>query len=339
MDSQILSWDYGRRFGMEIELNAKDGRDFVSHPLNYGELPSGIHYISAIIGKITKSPVVIDKWHYTHNNHGWVVKPDRSCGIEVCTPVSRGWYGLNKICRVLDGFALDPQILVDDRCSFHVHVEVQDCTQRELAAILAWWIKCEPIFFDSVTSKRKHSRFCESLGMYEPLNVEYSNFAKLFDLLSLNKYYSINTYHMAKKRRKTIEFRIMGHEACCNAYHARNWTQLLIHFVETAKRRRCPWRYREGSPWTGLHWLDLLDVMKFLGFNGEQELSPGMTMIRNWFLHRIKTNVETGFEGMWSREFRKITIEQLRELMKKLKLSDNDIKPDRATMYSEMYRS
>jgi hypothetical protein len=324
---------------MEIELNAHDGRDFVENPLEYGELPRGIQYISSRIEEITKCSVTIDKWHYTHNNEGWVLKPDRSCGIEVCTPVSKGWWGLNQVSRVIDALAIDPYVRIDDRCSFHVHLDVNDCTKRELAAILAWWIKCEPVFFDSVTAKRKRSRFCESLGQCETLSVEHSNYLQLFDLLSLNKYYSINTYHMAKKHRKTIEFRIMGNEACHNSYHARQWTRLLIHFVEQAKRRKCPWRYRERSPWTGLHWLDLKDVMKFLGFSGDYELSPGLIAVRNWFLYRIKTNFETEFEGLWSKEGRKKTGEQLRWIMNKLKLSDNDLQPDRATMYSEMYRA
>lgn len=334
MDSQFLSWNYDRRFGLEIEVNASDGRDFIKMPLSEGELPKGIDYIADIIKENTKNRVSVEKWHYTHNNNSWVLKPDRSCGIEICTPVNKGWLGINDICRVLDVLNSDSTVVADSRCSLHVHVEVIDCTPRELSAILSWWIKCEPVFIDSVPYPRKISRFCEPIGVaMDSLDgMEYVS-----EMLAFNKYFSINTFHLTKKKRYTIEFRIMGNEACKDSYITRNWIRLLIHFVEMVKKRNCPGRYKSGNCWTGLLWLDFLDVMKVLGWDGEYELSKGMEELRNWFIYRIKNNVNTDCSGLWSKEFRRVTLLQIEEYIEKFKLSE-EIRERRDTMYVEEYR-
>lgn len=339
MSEKVLSWDYTRRFGLEIELNALDGRDFVTDPLLQGELPYGINYIGNIVKEVTKKPVYLDKWHYTHNNEIWVLKPDRSCGIEVCTPAVKGWYGLNQVCRVIDAFMLDSKAIADSRCSLHVHVEVADCSARELASILAWWIKCEPVFLDSVPDNRKFNKFCQSIGTTNMFYSEDYTSSSLFDILSIHKYFTLNTYHMSKGKRKTIEFRTLGEEGCKNSYITRNWIRLLIHFVEMAKNKLCPRRYKVDNPMTGLLWLDLLDVMKILGFYGNYRLSKGMEELRNWFIYRIKSNVETKRDGLWSNEFRKITSVQLGQIMDKLRLTDEDIKPVPESMYCNEYRN
>jgi hypothetical protein len=301
MDEQILSWNYDRRFGLEIEVNAADSRDFVLFPLAKGELPLGIDYIGDAIKEITKKPVIVEKWHYTHNNQAWVLKPDRSCGIEICTPVSKGWYGIREIENVVNKLA---EICIGDhRCSVHVHVEVADCTPRDIASILAWWIKCEPVFIDSVPASRKRNRFCQSLGTTDLFDLD-EGVGNLFNDLAVHKYFTINTYHMSQHKRKTIEFRIM--EASFDCYSITKWIQLLIHFVDTAKNKKCPSRYREGNPMTGLVWLDLIDVMKILGFMNNN-LSKTMEDLRNWFLYRIMDNINTDFKGLWSNEFRKVT--------------------------------
>jgi len=334
-----LSWDYARRFGLEIELNALDGRDFVANPLSHGELPNGISYIGNLVKEITKKPVYVDKWHYTHNNEIWVIKPDRSCGIEICTPAMKGWYGLNQVCKVIDGFLFDPLAIADKRCSLHVHVEVADCSTKELISILSWWIKCEPVFLDAMLEHRKVNRFCQSLGTTNMFIAENYEPSSLFDDLAVHKYFTLNTYHMNKGHRATIEFRTLGEEGCQDSYTTRNWIRLLIHFVEMAKKKLLPRKYKVDNPMTGLLWLDLLDVMKVLGFFGNYRLSKGMEELRNWFIYRIKYNVETNRDGLWSNEFRKITRLQLGQVLDKLKLTDDDIKPNPESMYCEEYRN
>src|SRR5688572_42655 len=189
-EMKTLKFNYDRRFGVEIELNSLDRRDFKARPLRQGELPEGTNYIATLLMENLRSPVRINKWNYTHNNFAeWVVKPDSSCGIEVCSPAFKGWTGLKQVVKTIDILEADPKILVDDRCSFHVHVNVMDCLSRikrtgmgfnssgyewsksyDLAAILAWWTKCEPVFLDSVPADRKRSRYCMAIGSTDLLH-------------------------------------------------------------------------------------------------------------------------------------------------------------------------
>ena len=165
MDLNNLSFNSSRRFGVEIELNSSDNRDFQEFPLASGELPEGIYDIANMITNHLGEKTLVKGWHSTHHNDGWVLKPDRSCGIEVCSPVSKGWEGIKSICNVVDLFEKTPQILADGRCSLHVHVDVSDCATEEVAKILYWWIKCESVFLDSVPFSRKKNRYCQCIGM------------------------------------------------------------------------------------------------------------------------------------------------------------------------------
>lgn len=323
MDDPIrLAFCYGRRFGVEIELNAFDNRDFRKFPLRKGELPEGIHYVGNLITKMLGTPADICKWGHTHNNNHWVLKPDSSCGIEVCSPVSKGWVGLKNICRVIDLFRHDPHIQADQKCSLHVHMDMADMCSTggpgsrwddELGVVLAYWMKCEGVFLDSVPAQRKRNRYCQCIGVCDLFEHDHDYRPKdLVKLLGQQKYYSINTYHLCQNRRPTIEFRIVESEGCRDPYLVKNWIRLLVHFVEVAKRHQYPPSYTPGDKWSSLLWLDPDDVMGFLGFNGGYELSRGMEQTRNWFLARLYANMaDNKMAGVWSDKARQIAKEQI----------------------------
>lgn len=295
--------NYHRRFGVEIEVNALDSRDFIAYPLGTNELPKGIDYIGELLSSFLREPVDIQTWHYTHDNNNWVLKSDRSCGIELCSPVSNRRYGLNNICDVLDLINRDPQIPIDSRCSLHIHVNVADCTTEETAAILTYWIKSEPVFIDFLPSYRKKSRYFQCVGASDLVPHNFRNYEMLSRLMGVHKYMTINTYHKNKNHRNTIEFRIMGYDGCRYVQHAKNWIILIMHFVEMAKKRPLPEFYREGDPWSGLSWFNPREVMELLGFMGDYELSQELLDVRHWFLSCLKmwTGKGTGFWGMESR--------------------------------------
>ena len=99
MDSkEYLCLNSLRRYGVEIEVNSFDG---LPRPLGWedGNLPEGIYYVGNLVKKITNERVLIHKWGNDHYNDSWVVKPDSSCGMEICTPVLKGWHGLMRTCR------------------------------------------------------------------------------------------------------------------------------------------------------------------------------------------------------------------------------------------------
>ena len=321
MDMSRLSFDnYNRRFGVEIEVNALDGRDFIAYPLGENEIPAGMNYIGELLSKFIYEPVSIQVWHYTHDNEQWVIKSDRSCGIELCSPVSIRWNGLDTICSVIDLLNKDPIIQIDSRCSLHVHVNVADCTNREVAAILAYWIKSEPVFIDFLPSSRKRSRYFEHIGAGGAVEHNFEKWDALPRLIGIHKYMTVNTFHRCKHNRQTIEFRIMGNEGCLDSKVARNWIILVMHFLEMAKERYLPPKYHSDDVWSGLVWMDPREVMQLLGFMGGYELSSELIEVRKWFLHRLKEHTGTGV-GFWGKEGRKVAIKQVDDIIRELNVS------------------
>ena len=315
MDSKVLTYDYTRRFGVEIEVNSLDRRDFIENPLKKGSLPIGIDYIGGIIAKKLCTSVALNPWHYTNNNNYWVIKPDRSCGLEICSPVSKGKHGIDQICNVIETISSDKKISIDKRCSLHVHVNISDCQAWEVAAILSWWIKCETVFLDSIPQVRKRSRYCQYIGASSLFSTDFKDFSHIPRLLGHHKYFTINSFHLMNGDRKTIEFRILGNEGCQNAEITKNWIKLLIHFVERAKKMSLPrpWK-NNGDYMCGLCWLDPKDVFRFLGFL-DCELSEDIIELRNWFLKRLKKNIVTTLPGLWSPASRARAIQEVDELI------------------------
>jgi len=320
MDSpKLLSFsECYRRYGVEIELNASDGR---SRPPGEN-LPEGIYYVANVVCQALKVPVEVNKWHHTHHNHIWVVKPDSSCGLEVCSPVSKGMFGLRNICTAVDALGGDTEITADHRCSLHVHVEIADLTQEELGSVLAYWVKCEPVFMDSVPASRKRNRYCQFLGVSELFehDSEYTPH-QLVNRLSGYKYYTINTYHYNKGKRATIEFRITENAVCRDSHLLKNWVRLVLHFVEMARQQPFPAKFQEDDPWSSYLWLDPRDVFHLLGFlPGQYELSPEMEETRTWFLNRLLDNAtKTGLPGVWTEEARAVAFQQIVALAQELK--------------------
>lgn len=335
-----LALNTTRRFGVEIEINSFDMRD---RPLGFedGKLPEGIHYVGNLVQKITQDRVLIHKWGNDHDNDIWIIKPDGSCGMEVCTPVFKGWNGIMRTCRVIDGFSKDPKITADNRCSLHVHLDVSDLSEMQLASVISWWIKCEPVFLDSVPSRRKKNQYCQILGqmdMFDDVEEGLLPPESLCKRIGHCKYYTLNTFHYQNKKRKTIEFRIMDNECCLDPWMAKNWVRLILHFVEQSVARGMPINYEPGNHWSGYCWLDPLDVFEFLGFSGGQyHLSPGLNQVRSWFISRLHTHSRnTGLKGVMSDIGRRVAQKQIDQLFNefnpyKMIVSDEAI-------YSENFR-
>lgn len=286
-----LSFNSTRRFGVEIELNAFDG---LSRPDGGRARPMGIEEVCKEVQKHAEEGCEIRTYEHTEKNNSWVIKPDGSCGMEVVTPPFKGWRGVMKVCKVVDAFRVHPKIKADHRCSVHVHAEVADLSDEQLAAVVAWWIKCESVLIDAMPIERKMNRYCQKIGML-PLLQHDSVLTprELIERISEVKYYTLNGYLMKKSgyKRKTIEARIAEAAGCTDPYLVKNWIRLFLHFIEMTSRRGMPEPYRDGDPMTGYCWLDPEDVLKVLGFSDNpqvNELSKGLTQTRNWFLARLK---------------------------------------------------
>lgn len=337
LSKEKLSLEYIRRFGVEIELNSFDG---LSRTNSSTTLPECIYYIGDLVYKISKENVLIHKWGHDHNNQMWIIKPDGSCGIEVCTPVMKGWNGVFRTCKVIDAFGKDSKIKSDSRCSLHVHVDVSDLTEIQIAGVVSWWIKCEPVFLDSVPSCRKKNQYCQFLGETDIFyDVEDGLMQSDIILKKIGhcKYYTINTFHYQNKKRKTIEFRIMDSECCLNPWMAKNWIRLVLHFVEMASQRGLPLPFKSGDKWSGYCWLDPFDVFDFLGFSLDQcEISLGLQQVRSWFLSRLQLNSKnTGLCGSMSDRGRRISQSQINQLCTNFNLQEHVSETD---IYSDNFR-
>lgn len=328
MNRDIIDCRNHRRFGVELELNNFDG--IIKRPdTDLGEIPNGSDYVACLVRKFSKAKVLLSPWDHIHNNNNWVIKHDMSCGMEINTPVLKGWYGLKELLQVIEGLSKDPVIQSNELCSLHVHVDIGDLTFKKLASVIAHYIKCEHIFFDSVPAQRKNNRYCQLIGMTDWFGTDFDMDAlDLISRVSASKYGSINTFHFMRgggftdsnDRRRTIEFRIAENAACLDAYFTKNWIRLLLHFIEVTKDLPIPEIY-DGNPQTGLAWLDFNDVYRLLKF--DQKLSGGMQQIRQWFVDRIQKNgYDTGLSGIWSNIGRGVSREQF--LQTKLVRIDDD---------------
>lgn len=305
-----------RRFGTEIEINAFDLR---SRPFE-GKTPEGMHDVAFLVKKLTDSNVTIHKWSNDHYNNNWIVKPDGSCGLEVCSPVLKGNAGIAEVCKVVEGFKQDSRIYSDDRCSFHLHVDVSDLNIHEVATILTWWIKCEMVFMDAMPNNRKLNHYCQVIGFANLLNNIEKDLVSdhvLIQYLGKCKYYSINAYHYNYHRRNTIEFRIMDHGCCLDEISAKNWIRLILHFIERSLCHGKPKNYEPNNSFTSYCWLDPKEVFDLLGFTGECELSEELIEVRSWFLQRLHDFCQSSKEqGIFSKHFRKIAWQQIKKLRK-----------------------
>lgn len=301
-----ISFSSNRRFGIELELNSFDGE---SRPPQ-GQKVKGIEYVANLVAeRAPEYGCIIKGYEHTHNNPTWVAKPDGSCGMEIVSPPVKGWGGLKSILHVVEALQKDSKIQADHRCSVHVHLEIADLNETQLASVIAWWVKCEPVIMDAMPLSRKRNRYCQLIGMNNTFQHDgcYSA-SDLIHKVGDVKYYSMNTEQYVRGNRKTIEFRTIEGDGCKDAYLVKQWVRFLIHFVDMAASVGMPPAYQEPkndderrnvTPWTGLAWLDPKDVLTFLGFNNipkpiphlrrayNYKLSKGMQQTRNWFVARL----------------------------------------------------
>lgn len=304
--TQHISFSSNRRFGIELEYNSFDGQN---RPPK-GEQPAGIYDVSAIVASASpEAGCEVRAWEHTNGNKRWVAKPDSSCGFEVVSPPRKGWAGLKDVCKVVDSLSADERVKADHRCSVHCHAEVADLSESEMASVVAWWVKCEPVILDAMPMSRKRNRYCQCIGMnntfqHDGTYTDQEIIRRVGDI----KYYSFNTHAYCQGSRKTIEFRVIEGGGCKDAYLIKQWVRFLMHFIDLTAKLGRPQPYHEAkddkerveiTPWTGLGWLDPQEVLTLLGFNNipmaipghrkavDFTLSKGMQQTRNWFLARL----------------------------------------------------
>lgn len=300
-----------RRFGVEIEYNAYDGE---SRSRGENDLPVGIYSVANIIRKFLNKSVDVTKWQYTHNNIRWAVKPDSSCGIEVCSPPLRGMSGINQIREVIEALTQKSDTKADYRCSFHIHVEIADLTENQIVLLMRNWIRFELFFFLLCNPFRWLNQYCIPVGFFNGFDSKQNYFfSNLLHKFSEYKYFSVNLYHYGKGKKKTIEFRVMGNEACMNPDDAENWCKLMLCFVDTCSNYA-------GMSQTNLEYGDLDEALEFLQLSHYFESNEMFF----WMIEKLSNLIDkTDFEAysrtkyFWQ-SFIETSQEEIKDLVEKL---------------------
>lgn len=302
------------RFGVEIELNSFDLK---SKP-NTGVSPKGIEDIAILTKKSVNSKVLISNWKNNHNNNNWFVKPDSSCGLEICSPILKGVYGIKKVASLVEQLSRE-KVFCDERCSFHVHFDVSKLSKKEIVSIIYWWIKIEVFLMDMMPAHRKLNQFCRLISNSNTIDKVNSRpgFDYFLNRIGRSKYFTLNMYHYFHERRKSIEFRIMDNKCCVSSKDCYYYIFFLHHFIYQAVVTQKPKPYKKDFPFTGFCWLDPKDVFSFLGFD-KKELPEYIISLRKWVLQRLKQNIEDcSVNGIFSKKFRNQSIKETYSLLKK----------------------
>lgn len=222
-----------RRMGVELEYNSFDR---LSRSYSDNNLPNGIYAFGDMVVKAIQKNVDINKWQQTNNNLNWIVKPDSSCGLEVCSPPNQPQVALPAIAKVITALTSNKSVTADRRCSLHVHIEIEDFTENDICFLVQSWINYEHLFYFLTKEDRWYNRYCKPLGYHYAFSDKVKlNSNRCLQILSDNKYFAINFYHYKKEKRKTVEFRIMGGDACVDIDDCINWCKLILIFVERCK--------------------------------------------------------------------------------------------------------
>lgn len=298
-----------RRFGIEIEICSFDGKKRTPPK----ELPKGIDYVAFKLSKFLQKRVEICDCKENHDNTTWIVKIDNSCGMEISPPILKGGIGLKTVYDLVCFLKQDPNITSNTNCAFHVHVNINDLNKEQIGSVVAHWIKCEPVILDSMPFNRQMNRYCQMIGMLDFLKSDFNMSASsLIKLIGEYKYYSLNAYHYYNMKRRTLEFRTMGHQACIDPNLAIDWIRFVLHFVEITSKLPIPQPYDFKDHKTGLCWLDPKEVIELLNLD---------KYLRDWFISNMyfNSNCYKGINsGFWSKSSRVVALEQINDLYKSI---------------------
>ena len=259
-----------RNFGVEIELNSSDNRDFSKNPLQTGEFPEGFFDVVDLISSLGFK-VEPKSWHYTHNNRNWIVKTDSSCGIEICSPVLKE---TDSVIVLLDHLK-DKKFQADNSCSFHIHFDFSDSSNYKIASILSWWIKVEHLVFDCLSKNRKCNSYCKSIGLSDIFEHDHLPSEEVIFFLGKSKHYSVNTFHLVRSNRRTLEFRLFNsQEFIENSWELNSWMFFLNEFINGSSLKGIP---------SDFCWFDLEDLLALINLKNEKLF---------WFLSKINNKID-----------------------------------------------
>lgn len=157
----------------------------------------------------------------------------RWSAFEVKSGIIQGSSGMKRVHEAVN-IITEAEGRVNKSCGFHVHIDIHDLEQKEIARVMSWAIAYENIFYMLVSRERRDNQYCRRLDMdrgslktYAKKNLDVK---QIFYGISRYKAFNIQAYW----KYGTLEFR--HHEGTLDALEIENWTMLCLSFVEAAKR-------------------------------------------------------------------------------------------------------
>lgn len=267
----------GRWIGVELEYNSLDK---LSRSVSVNGLPHGIYFFADVCVDALNKFVEINKWHSTNNNENWVIKPDASCGLELCSPPQNLKSLLKDMNLLINKINNYKFLESDNRCSFHIHIDIIDFDYYDLIYLIEKWVQLEPFFFFLCKEDRWINNYCKPLSLnFEalPLDSKYTNL--IVESLYDNKYLAINLCNLKKKKKNTVEFRIVGSDACLDYETAASFCKIFNIFVERVKSEK-----NKMNRISNFEFLSIKESLEFLSLEDDISL--------DWIKSKLLFNFE-----------------------------------------------
>ena len=212
-----------RRFGIEIEAMGMTETE-VANLLN----SNGIE-----CQQLGYTHRVVEAWKVTYDSS---LRGHQT--FELVSPPLSGTEGIEQVKKVVE-LLNDAGCDVNRSCGIHVHVEVTDLDQHELANVWNRYRKFESDIDAFMPRSRRDGVYCKSLGNRD-ITVELNTARRSMSTIRYegnnqsrmtDRYYKVNMQAFLKYG--TIEFR--QHSGSLNRSKIANWINFLLEFVEASK--------------------------------------------------------------------------------------------------------
>lgn len=283
MSVKYLAFPAKRAYGVELEI------------CTTGVTKKGI---SSAIQKVDSlhDVRIYSGWTVNTDNEEWYVKDDSSCGFEISSYKSKGVKDLVNISKVSEAVS-KIGAKVDEKCGYHIHVEVEDFSYEQVSNLVATWMKVEHVIANVLPEHRVNNKYCKFLNEYhkkfKDSDIRSLGASVFWDKIKPNVYgnfhsqrrVSLNIWNYAGYEsgvtdRLTVEFRFP--EGTLNSEDVKNWIRLLVNFVEITKDRSFVGSTKK---------VNLDGALMLLGLSGLGDefliLSNGMRDTKEWFLRRV----------------------------------------------------
>lgn len=285
MSIAIAPIDLSRKFGIELE---------------FGSTNIDRYILSDRLKSISKKEIYSTNWAPTDkDNEYWHLKTDssanpeshirRDVGYELASYVGSSLDHLLDIASVAD-FLKSYGCKPNRNCGFHIHLDVSDLSNTDVAKVAAWWIRVEPWMYRAVPLHRATTIHCKPLRAFYKTQCKEAPtpglFWKAIEPRSLSHHDNpcrrlsinlVNCVEHSRNRARTIELRLP--EGTLRGSDVISWVILYSSFVNTVVKFPYPTKlnsFRNIEP-----------TLACFGMSNNNILCNELLVTKLFFLRRI----------------------------------------------------